>query len=260
MRRYLFCSGIDPAGRGNSPVELGERAMSEAADLVRSFLESWKPYAQLPPGNAARRTINRFIETDEPAERARIIARTNLLFQLHEQYERLGIRREDADAKSEQFAKLLAMPAREMAAAIESEGRRDLLELLQAGFEFGRNELEPRFEAVRRFMLEIWAMPIAGLGIKYSIYGNGVFVASGGLTHDEMARKFSAQGLGGGRPIGGGKLQRRENLGFDFDTSSTAFGGQLKPEFVTESFSRWLRLTGGQVDKVTLTHKARLSV
>ena len=139
--------------------------MSEKVFAVRTFLEGWKPYAQLPPGNPARRTINRFIETDETGERAKIIARTNLLFQLHEAYVHLGIRRKDADAKTEQFARLLAMPAGEMAGAIESEERRPFLELLQSGFEFGRSELEPRFAAVRRFMLDLWAMPIGGLGV-----------------------------------------------------------------------------------------------
>lgn len=238
----------------------GDRAVSEDVQAVRGFLEGWKPYAQLAPGNPARRTINRFIETDEAGERAKIIARTSLLFQLHEQYAHLGIRREDADAKTEQFAKLIAMPAAEMAGAIESGERRPFLELLQSGFEFGRFELEPRFTAVRRFMLDLWAMPIAGLGMKYSIYPNSVLFASGGLTHDEMARKFNSMGLGQGRPIGGGEMQRRKKLAFAYDTASTAFGGQLKPEFVQASIRRWVRLTGGQADKFTLAHQNKLGV
>ena len=126
--------------------------------------------------------------------------------------------------------------------------------------EFGRFELEPRFTAVRRFMLDLWAMPIAGLGMKYSIYPNSVLFASGGLTHDEMARKFNSMGLGQGRPIGGGKMQRRKKLAFAYDTASTAFGGQLKPEFVQASIRRWVRLTGGQADKFTLAHQNKLGV
>lgn len=232
--------------------------MSEEVQALRAFLESWKPYAQLPPGNPARRTINRFIETDEAEERAKVIARTSLLFQLHEQYVHLGIRRVDSDAKTEQFAKMLAMPAAEMAGAIESEARRPYLELLQSVFEFGRFELEPRFAAVRRFMLDLWALPIGGLGMKFSIYSDAVLFASGGLTHDEMARKFNAMGLGRGRPTGGGEIQRRGKLAFAYDTASTAFGGQLKPEFVKESISRWIRLTGGQADRVKLIFENRL--
>ena len=232
--------------------------MNESVQAVRAFLESWKPYAELPPGNPARRTLNRFIETDEAGERANIIARANLLFQLHHQYEHLGIRSEDADAKTGQFGRLIAMPVAQMAGAIASEQRRPFLELLQAGFEFGRSELEPRFAAARRFMLDLWAMPIGGLGMKYSIYANGVLFASGGLTHDEMARKFNAMGLGRGRPIGGGEMQRKEKLAFIYDTASTAFGNRLKPDFVRDSINRWMRLTGGQAEQVTLKYQDRL--
>ena len=234
--------------------------MSSDVGAVRDFLESWKPYAELPPGNPARRTINRFIESDDAAERAKLIARTNLLYQLHELYEHLEIRRQEPDAKTEQFARLMTMPVAEMAAAIDSGERRPFLELLQAGFEFGRSELQPRLTAVRRFMLDLWALPVGGLGMKYSIYPNGVLFASGGLTHDEMARKFNLLGLGQGQPQGGGELQRLENLTFAYDTASTAFGSRLKPEFVKDSVNRWMRLTGGQADKITLNYSKKLGV
>ena len=227
--------------------------MSEAVQAVRGFLEGWKPYAVLPPGNPARRSIHRFVETDDVAERTRIIARCNLLFQLHELYQGLGMLREQPDANMARFAQLISMPAEEMAEAIAGEGRRPFLEMLQAAFEFGRSPLEPRLAAVRRFLLDLWSLTVEGMGMKYSLYANGVLFAAGGLTHDQMARRFNELGFGQAWPMGGGEFQRLDTLAFAFDTDSTAFGKQLKPEFVKISLSRWVHQTGGREEELKLT-------
>jgi hypothetical protein len=234
--------------------------MADHEQAVRAFLEGWKPYAELAPGNAARRTINRFISTDDPGERERLLARANLVFQLHGLYEELGIRREERNEQDRRFRALLEMPVAEMDEAIAGEGRRDFLVLLQSTFEFGRSPLKPSIHAARRFLLDLWEMPVMGLGSKYSIYPNGVLFASQGLTHDELAKRFVDLGLGSGRPSGGGELQRKQELAFVYDTATTAFGGVLDPKFVADSIRRWVRLTGGQAERLDLRYQDKLTV
>ena len=234
--------------------------MSEARQVVQEFLMGWKPFAQLPPGNPARRSLTRFIETDDPTQREEIFARLNLLYRLHKTYVELGMRREDNSGIGEQHQRLMRMKVEDMAEAISSGGRRDLAELLQAGFEFGRSVLEPRLMAVRLFLLEFWDLPVGGLGMKYSVYPNGVLFSIVGLTHDELARRFNDLGMGQGAPLGGGEIQRQGDLEFLFDTASTAFKGAFKPEFVQESLKRWVRLTGGSEDRVTFSYRERMEV
>jgi len=97
------------------------------------------------------------------------------------------------------------------------------------------------------FTLEVGAAPI-----KYSAYGGGVLYSGGGKSHDEMARDFVRYGLGGGQPQAGGLLSRTAPLTFVYDVSSTAFRSG-DPNQVREGFLQWLRNTGGDTDKVTIT-------
>ncbi len=48
--------------------------LSEPMEEVRAFLEKWKPFASLPPGNATRRSILRLLGTDVAEERGKILA------------------------------------------------------------------------------------------------------------------------------------------------------------------------------------------
>ena len=235
-------------------------AISDARQTVRTFLEGWRTFAQLPPGNPARRNVTRFIETDDAEARQEILARQSLLYRLQQVYGRLGMQREDGAGTKGLFRELIHMPLAEMARAVATGRRKDFAELLQGGFEFGRGAPEPRIMAVRRFLLELFALPVLGGGMKYSIYPNGVLYSGGGLTHEEMARKFNELGLGQGNPLGGGEIQRPAELAFIFDVASTAFVTVMKPEFVRESLLRWVRLTGGMEERIAFDHRARLGV
>ncbi len=115
-------------------------------------------------------------------------------------------------------------------------------------------------QAARRFLLELWELPVMGLGIKYSIYPNGVPFSAQGMTHDQLAKRFTDLGLGSGRPAGGGELQRKAELEFAYDTASAAFGGRMEPAFVADSVRRWVRLTGGREERVVLQYQEKLSV
>ena len=233
-------------------------AISDARQTVQAFLEGWKPFAQLPPGNPARRHITRFIETDDAEARGKILARQSLLYRLQQLYGRLGMKREDGAGTRGQFRELINMPLAEMARAVAANRRKEFAELLQGGFEFGRGTPKPRIVAVRRFLLELLTLPVLGGGMKYSIYPNGVLYSGGGLTHEEMAKKFNDLGLGQGNPLGGGEIQRPAKLAFIYDVASTAFVTVMKPEFVKESLLRWVYLTGGMEERVAFEHREKL--
>ena len=233
-------------------------ASSDARQTVQAFLEGWRTFAQLPPGNPVRRNVTRFIETDEAKAREEIFVRQSLLYRLQQVYGRLGVKREDGAGTSRQFRELIHMPLAEMARAIDGGRRKQFAELLQGGFEFGRGAPEPRIVAVRRFLLELFALPVLGGGMKYSIYPNGVFHSGGGVTHEELARKFNEQGLGQGNPLGGGEIQRPAELAFIYDVASSAFVTVMKPKFVEESLLRWVRLTGGMEERIAFGHRKKL--
>ncbi|MEE8396965.1 MAG: hypothetical protein V3S29_12980 [bacterium] len=234
--------------------------MTDHSQLVMAFLENWKPFAELPPGNPARRGVVRLIESDDPQRRGAALARVSQLAQLHEVYQKLGVRRVTRPDKSERFGELLRMPAQKMATALDDGDRREFLALLQDCFEFGRFAPESKVRAARQFLLAFWAMAVGAPPIKYSAYPNGVLFSLPGATHDEMASRFTKLGFGSGRPSGGGGFVREGELAFAFDTATTAFGSTMKPNFVTESLNKWIRQTGGDDEKVALTYRDKLGV
>ena len=89
-------------------------------DEVLAFLEKWKPFASLPPGNAVRRSILRLLGTEDAGERAKILAKVNGLYGLHGIYQGLGILREGGGAKWETFAQLLGISVADFATAIDN--------------------------------------------------------------------------------------------------------------------------------------------
>lgn len=234
--------------------------MENARAQVMAFLEKWKPFADLAPGNPARRGVVRLLESDDPDQRRQVLLRVSPAARLHEVYDGLGIRRLHPQDKSGPFAELLALPVTEMARALAAGEQREFLGLLQACFEFGRHAPEPRIPAGREFLLVFWSLPLGGPPTKYSIYPNGLLYSLPGATHDEMAQRFTKAGLGSGRPLGGGAIKREVELGFLYDTATAAFSANMKPEFVTESLRRLIRTTGGDDQMVKLTHQNKLSV
>ena len=235
-------------------------AMSDPTESIRAFLEGWKPFAALPPGNPARRGLSRLFESDDPAQRAAVLERVSLLFRLHGKYRQLEIHREEKNERGAQFQRMLRLTREEAAQALQSGNTREVLDLLQTCFEFGRHPAVPRDQAVRTFLLELWEMETGAPGMKFSIYPNGVLFPGKGLTHDEMARRFTELGYGPGTPQGGGEMLRKGQLEFEFDTASTAFGAGTRPEFVVQSVKRWIHATGGQEDKVTFAYKRKIGV
>ena len=233
--------------------------MNDALQSVQKFLDQWKPYAEMGNGHPAKRGIRRFLESEEERARRDAIIRVNTQFYFFGLYSKLGIRRDGQQEKEERMEQLITMPVARMAEIVEKEPK-ELLVLLQEGFEFGRFELDPQIRAVRQFLLVLWEQANNTTPFKYSIYPNGIMFAAEGISHDEMAIKFSKMGLGNSRPLGGGQMRRRDKLTFEFDTASTAFGTQLKPGFVVSSLRRWVRSTGGQDDQLELNHIKKLSV
>ena len=235
-------------------------AMSDPTQSIRAFLEGWKPFAELPPGNPARRGLSRLFESDDPSERAEVLERVSPLFRLHGKYRELEIHREEKNERAAQFQRMLRLTREEAAQALQSGNTREVLGLLQACFEFGRYPAIPRDQAVRTFLLELWELETGALGTKYSVYPNGVLFSAGPLTHDEMARRFTELGYGAGTPQGGGEILRKGRLQFEFDTASTAFGAGARPNFVVQSVKRWIHATGGQDDNVTFAYKQKIGV
>jgi len=223
-------------------------------DEVRAFLEKWKPFASLPPGNAVRRSILRLLGTDDAVERANILAKVNDLYSLHRIYEGLGILRDGAGAKGEAFAQLLGISVSEFAAAIRKKEQKAFLALLLEGFEFDRAAAAPNQLAGRQFLTYLWEMRVGDPAIKYSIYPNGVLFSAGGKTHDEMAKEFTQQGFGSGRPIGGGFIRRDGDLTFQYDTHSTFIKTGGSHKIVADSLKRSIRTTGGDTDRVTFVY------
>ena len=233
--------------------------MDTAHQKILAHLDQWKPFAEMGNGHPAKRGIRRFLEAGDEAARRDVLARANAQYYFFGMYARLGIRREGQQEKEARFEELIAMSLDRMAEVLE-ESPKDLLVLLQEGFEFGRFEQEAQTAAIRQFLLVLWDQRANATPFKYSIYANGVMFAAEGISHDEMAIKFTKLGLGNSRPIGGGQMRRRDKLVFEFDTSSTAFGNQLKSPFVVSSLRRWVRSTGGQDDQMELNHLQKLGV
>ncbi|MBI3992786.1 MAG: hypothetical protein HY342_05905 [Candidatus Lambdaproteobacteria bacterium] len=228
--------------------------MSSAQETVGEFLKQWKPIAAMPPGNPVRRGVLRCMTTDDVAQRASVLAKTNALFALHERYREIGIFREDAPPHAADMAALLAVKLDEFAQAIADGKAQNFLELIQKGFQFGRFEPEAKHVALRKFLLHLWHMRIGGPGLKYSMYGNGVLYTAGGLSHEEMAREYNQLGFGGDKPLFGGQFYRIEQLEFHFDTGSTTFARHVDPGKVEEAVRRWVRLTGGDATRLALAY------
>ena len=228
--------------------------MSNAQETVAEFLKQWKPIAAMPPGNPVRRGVLRFMATDDIAQRTSILAKTNALFALHEQYREFEIFREDHPPHAADMTALLGLTLGEFAQAISDGKAQHVVALIQKGFQFGRFEPNAKHVALHKFLLHLWHMRIGGPGLKYSMYGNGVLYTAGGLSHEEMAREYNQLGFGGDKPLFGGQLYRRAQLEFHFDPSSTTFARHVQPGKVEESLRRWVRLTGGDAARLALTY------
>ena len=229
--------------------------MSEGADPIKTFMEGWKPFAALPPGNLVRRSLLRFMATEDGDQRREIFAKANGLYKLHRTYEALGILRTANNAKSEVFDRMIGISTSDFAAAIKNKQPKDYLLQLQEAFEFGRSPAASNQLAVRQFLSHFWALKPGAPSLKYTIYGNGVLFSTGGGTHEEMTKAFTDLGFGSGRPAGGGAIIRNGDLDFDYDTYSKAVqsGGSAR-QLVGESLNRWIRATGADETRVKLTY------
>lgn len=231
--------------------------MSETSKPLFDFLESWKPFAQMGPGNPARRGLTRFLQADSTEKRFQVLARSNPLYKLHTIYDQLGIKKTETHEKSDRLRSLLVMPIKEMEEMIADGIPRELLFSFQMIFEFGRFEQEPQMNAVRKFLLDFWEMEPKGFGLKFTIYPSGILFSGSGQSHDELAHAFNKLGLSG-KPTGGGELQRKSTFVFQYDLASTAFSGQATPDLVDKSLRRWIRLTGGDSEPLKLNYQKKL--
>lgn len=219
--------------------------------IIQSFLEGWKPFAELPADLTLRGQILEFLGESDPMVRKRHFASANGLYRLHNRYRELEMSREDKSGRTEQFELLFTLDLAEFAAAIERKEQKNWLVLLQFCFEFGRYQVPPRHHLMREFIHHMLDQEINAAPIKYSVYGDGVLYSGGGKTHDEMAQDFIKLGMGGGRPVAGGLLSRTGTYEFLYDLSSTTFRGG-DPALVTEGLARWIRGTGGREDKIKI--------
>jgi len=227
-------------------------------EAVRTFLLAWRPLADLPPGNVARRSVLRFFETDDAAERREILERANPAARLYRIYGELGIRR--PTRWGEDFERVLGLTADGLAAEIAAGTQRGALELLRACFEVGSAAAEARQQALRLFLLEVWGLKVGGPSMKYSYYANGVMFAGGGKTHEEMARDFVRLGLGSGHPVAGGQIIRRDELAFAYDLHSSAYASGDQRGNVADAFRRAIRASGAEEGRVRLEYVERLGV
>lgn len=231
--------------------------MSNPKDVVSEFLKQWKPIAVMAPGNPVRRGVLRFMATDDVSQRETIVAKTNMLYALHRQYRELAIFREDNPPFAEDIAEVFKFSVADFATAIEDNSFKNITAAIQKAFQFGRYEADPKHVAFRKFLTYLWAMPVGGPGLKYSMYSNGVIYSAGGLTHEEMAREYNQMGFGGDKPDFGGQFYRADALSFEFDAGSTTFVKTANPSKVDESVRRWVRVTGGDAGKLQIKYLPR---
>lgn len=231
--------------------------MAAASDVVTEFLKGWKPVAEMPPGNAVRRGILRFMAAPDVAAREKLLEKTSELFALHRIYRELSIFREDDPPFAQELEDLLSLSVEAFAGAVKEGAIKPFAETLQKGFQFGRHAPNPKHIAMRRFLQHLFNQQVNGPSVKYTYYANGVIHGSPGKTHEEMANEFQSAGFGGDRPQFGGQFFRVDTLAFNFDTSSTTFVANVQPQAVVESVQRWVRLTGGQPDKIDVKYTGR---
>jgi hypothetical protein len=220
--------------------------------VIEKFLAGWTPFAQLPAGSPVRSALLRFIAAESPERRREALESANPSGRLLRLYAGLGI----AKAGSDPAAEVLALDAARLAAAIRQSATQEPLGLLQKHFEFGRTPAVPNQQAARAFLLELWGQPVGAPAMKFCVYAKGLPFSAGGKSHEEIAREFLKAGYGNGNPACGGLLVRHAPLAFEFDTSSTVFRSGMRPDEVKQGILRWIRASGGDDEKVKLTHNA----
>jgi hypothetical protein len=235
---------IGTEARGTATLLAGD------TQVIEKFLAGWAPFAQLPADSAVRSALMHFFAADCPEERRQALERVNPASRLLRIYAELGIARNAGDPAQE----LLELSPQKMAAAIRQSATQEPLALLQRHFEFGRTPAVPNQQAGRRFLLEFWSLAVGAPAMKYCAYAKGLPFSAGGKIHEEIAREFIRARYGSGNPLCGGSIVRRAPLGFEFDTSTTVFRSGMRPEEVKQGILRSIRATGGDDDKVKLTH------
>ena len=228
--------------------------MSEAYDTVERFLKGWKPFAELGESTLGAQILALLAEEDAEARRHHLLSASDL-YRLHARYRELELFREGKNERAEQFERLLALPTAEFAQAIAKGQQKEPLALLQFCFEFGRNAGPPRNALMREFILKLFELEVGALGVKYSLYPNGVLYTTAGKTHDEMAQDLAKLGMGGA-PVAGGTIQRTGHADFLYDMASTAYKATNDPNAVKEPLLKAIRNSGGREDKVTLRFAA----
>lgn len=227
-------------------------SMQTSLHVVETFLKGWKPFTDIPADTLLPAQILAFLAAQDTEERRTHFTAASTLYRLHQCYRDLEIFREGHNEKAERFGDILKLNVAEFAAAIAEQRQKGHLGLLQFCFEFGRHPVQPKHLLMREFLLMAFGLELGVTPVKYSAYGGGVLYSAGGKSHDEMARDFIAYGLGGSPPQAGGLLSRLAPLTFVYDVSSTAYQSG-NPDQVRQGFLQWVRNTGGDAEKITMT-------
>jgi hypothetical protein len=217
--------------------------------VIDKFFAGWATFVQLPAG-PVRAAVTKFIAAESPEERRSALEAVNPTGRILRAYAEFGILREAADPTGE----ILALSPAKLASAIRASATQEPLGLLQKYFEFGRTPPVPNQQAARTFLQEFLALAIGAPAMKYCIYAKGLPFSAGGKSHEEIARQFVAHGYGSGNPLCGGLIARRQPLIYEFDTSTTVFRSGIRPDEVKQGILKWIRATGGDDEKLALTH------
>jgi len=224
--------------------------MAAPMDTIKGFLQGWRPFAELEGHPVGKQGVLAVLGANGVENRREQLTKYCDLYRLHGVYRELKMLRDGRNEKAERFEALATLSAAELAEAIGAGTQKDLMGLIQFCFEFGRHEVPSKHHIMREFLLTLFRLKVGDPDMKYTFFGGGVLYTDGGKTHDEMVRDFARLGLGGGQPLAGGVISRKDTLSYTLDISSTAYRGTNDPKLVREALLRWVRTTGGDPDKL----------
>jgi hypothetical protein len=221
-------------------------------EVVERFFAGWAPYAQLAAKDPVRAGIMRFLAAETGDQRRAALDAVNSAGRIYRLYVEMGIARDGNDPSAD----AVALSTERLASAIRAGEPKDALGVLQKCFEFGRTPAVPNQRAARTFLLEFLSLAVGGPAMKYCVYAKGLPFSAGGKSHEEVAREFVVDGFGSGNPLCGGLIARRGLLAYEFDTSSTVYRSGMRPDEVRAGILRWVRIAGGDDEKLKLTYSA----
>ncbi|MDH5751656.1 MAG: hypothetical protein OEZ59_04495 [Deltaproteobacteria bacterium] len=217
------------------------------------FLQRWKPFGELSAESLLRRDIMNFLAAADNAQRKEVFKRASSQFRLYDLYTGLGLYRSGTNERAARYQELLELTAEKLGTLVEESNQKDVLDLIQFGFEFGRYQNKPRTMMLRRFLFDLFSLKAGDpQGMKYSLFPGKLLYSGQGKTHDEMARDFAGLGMGKAFPLAGGTFHRDGTLEFRYNVGSRAFGRNCEPSEVREALVTALRSTGGDAERLTV--------